>query len=110
MSEILMLPAPGEVLLLPPHDPLPDVERALADMFEAAREVVDMLAEALRPVLADVFRKVKQIVRAIMEAIIPKRWLYLSRHAKKRRVRKKYENRIRRRIQDLMNEIQEETT
>lgn len=110
MSEILMLPAPGEVLLLPPHDPLPDVERALADMFEAARKVVDKLAEALLPVLVDVFRKVKQIVRAITEAIIPKRWLYLSRHAKKRRVRKKYENRIRRRIQDLMNEIQEETT
>lgn len=72
-----------------------DVVECFCRIAEKCIELARAIAEALRPIIKAMGEIFRQIWEAIAREIVPKKWWYLYKHAKRRRVRKKYEKRIR---------------
>lgn len=107
MNEILMLPAPAE----PAPEISPEVaeaiervKEALLKIADAFREIIEKIAEALAPAIKAAVEIVRKIWDAIARGLVPKKWWHLYKHAKKRRIRKKYEKRIRERVLAILSE------
>jgi uncharacterized protein YicC (UPF0701 family) len=113
MTETLLLPAPPEPLLLP------EISTATAEQIEKAKEIIlqaaekvvkafkeiaRQIVEALTPVIEWTVKAIRRILDAIARGLVPKKWWHLYKHAKKRRVRKKYEKRIRERVLAILGE------
>lgn len=107
MNEILMLPAPAE----PAPEISPEVAEAIERVKEAIlkiadafREIIEKIAEALTPAIKATVEIIRKIWDAIARGLVPKKWWHLYKHAKKRRIRKKYEKRIRERVLTILSE------
>lgn len=68
---------------------------AFEDIAEAVKKIVARLLEVFRPLAEWAAKVCRQIVEAAMHAYAPPKWWHYYKHAKKRRIRKKYEHRIR---------------
>lgn len=95
MDTILMLPAPAQILALPAHNPMAAFRAACQKLADALLSLVRALAEALAPVVKYVLSLSRKIWEFTLRFLIPPKWRYLHKHARRRRVRKKYEKRIR---------------
>ncbi len=84
-------------------------EEKIERLAEFVNLAVDAVMEALKP-LADRLRKMFDVIVDVMAAgIVPKKWIRLSKRAKKGRTRKKYRNRIIRAVlAELRSNLQEE--
>lgn len=109
MTETLLLPAPAE----PAPEISPEVaeaiervKEALLKIADAFREIIEKIAEALRPAIELIVETVRKIWDAIARGLVPKKWWHLYKHAKKRRIRKKYEKRIRERVLAFLSEAE----
>jgi len=98
MNTILMLPAPAKVLALPAYDPAAAARAAFQKLADALLNLVRALADALAPVVTYLVSLSRKIWDVVLNTVIPPKWRYLYKHARRRRVRKKYEKRIRERI------------
>ena len=74
------------------------------DVCDATPEAIEKIAEALTPVIKAAVEIVRKIWDAIARRLVPKKWWHLYKHAKKRRIRKKYEKRIRERVLAILSE------
>ena len=107
MNEILMLPAPAEPAPeIPPElaEAVERVKEALLKIADAFREIIEKIAEAIAPAIKAAVEIVRKIWDAIARGLVPKKWWHLYKHAKKRRIRKKYEKRIRERVLAILRE------
>lgn len=95
MGEILMLPAPAQILALPAHDPKADARAAFKKLADAVLSLARAIAEALAPVAECCLSLARKVWELTVDSLIPSKWRYLHKHARRRRVRKKYEKRIR---------------
>lgn len=95
MDEILMLPAPAQMLALPAHDPMAAACAAFQKVADALLSLVRAIAEALAPVVEYCLTLARKVWEYVVVFLIPPKWRYLHKHARRRRVRKKYEKRIR---------------
>lgn len=80
----------------------PEALGRILDAFDriadAVKELAAKLMEALKPVAEAAATIARHIYDTIARCCVPPKWIYLSKHAKKARTRKKYRNRIRREI------------
>ncbi len=115
MTETKLLPAPPELPLLPEistatAEQIEKAKEALLQagekIVEAFRELAKRIAEALQPVIELIVETVQKIWDAIARGLVPKKWWHLYKHAKKRRIRKKYEKRIRERVLAFLSEAE----
>lgn len=67
-------------------------------LAEAVKSLAATLADLLKPIVDWAAKISGRIYETIAAGIVPRRWLHLSKHAKKARTRKKYRNRIRRAV------------
>lgn len=107
MNEILLLPATAEPAPEISPEVMEAVERvkeALLKIADAFREIIEKIAEALAPAIKAAAEIVRKIWDAIARGLVPKKWWHLYKHAKKRRIRKKYEKRIRERVLAILRE------
>ena len=111
MTETLLLPAPRDlpeikVPEIPPEvaEAIERVKEALLKIADAFREIIEKIAEALAPAIKAAVEIVRNIWDAIARGLVPKKWWHLYKHAKKRRIRKKYEKRIRERVLAILSE------
>lgn len=112
-TNTLMLPAPPALLVLP-EICATAVEQAKAlllagrKIVKAFKELAKMITEALQPVIEKAVRAIHRIFDAICRALAPKEWWHIYKHTKSRRIRKKYEKRIRERVFAILNEDRKE--
>lgn len=81
---------------------------AAVEIVDAIREIIEKIVEKIVEALAPAIKAAVEIIRKIWDAIarglVPKKWWHLYKHAKKRRIRKKYEKRIRERVLAILSE------
>ena len=73
-----------------------DMAQVLAPAIKALADAADAIARAFRAWLDAVWESLCPIAARLAAALelIPRKWLRIWRHTKKRRIRKKYEKRI----------------
>lgn len=65
---------------------------------DAVKELAARIVEAFKEIAAAAVSAARGLYDAVARCCVPPKWIYLSKHAKKARTRKKYRNRIRREI------------
>ena len=98
MTETLLLPAPRDLPEIKVPEIPPEVVEAFQKIAEKVKEIIKSIVEALQPVIERTVKALRRIWDAIARGLVPKKWWQLYKHAKKRRIRKKYEKRIRERV------------
>jgi len=104
MTETILLPAPRDLPEIKVPEIPPEVVEAFQKIAEKVKEIIKAIAEALTPVIKAAVEIVRKIWDAIARGLVPKKWWHLYKHAKKRRIRKKYEKRIRERVLAILSE------
>ena len=83
-------------MALADHEKMQQAREVFERLADALREIAAKLAEAMKPVINAVLSAFKKLWKVSVMAIgVPPKWLHLAAHAKKARTRKKYRNRIR---------------
>ncbi len=80
-----------------------DNERGRLTLIEKVKELVQAIAEVLTPLIEYTIATFNKIWEAIATSFVPRKWWYLYKHAKRRRVRKKYEKRIREKVLTILD-------
>lgn len=113
-TNTLMLPAPPALLALP-EICTTAVEQAKEALLQAGKKIVKafnelarMVAETLQPAVEKAVKAIHRIFDAICRTLVPKEWWRIYKHTKSRRIRKKYEKRIRERVFAILNEDRKE--
>ncbi|MEA4921676.1 MAG: hypothetical protein VB078_12270, partial [Clostridiaceae bacterium] len=65
---------------------------------DAVKELAARIVEVFKEIAAAAVAAARGLHDAVARCCVPSKWIYLSKHAKKARTRKKYRNRIRREI------------
>lgn len=98
MNDVLMLPAPPALLQLPAPAPADLID----EIAQLIIELASRLAEALAPVIDAIKKIMSRVWDTVARLLVPKKWWHLYKHAKKRRTRKKYFNKIRQRLDEIL--------
>ena len=106
MTETIRLPAPIDLPEIKAPEIPPEVVEAFQKIAEKVKEIIKAIAEALQPLIEWAVQAVRKIWDAIARGLVPKKWWHLYKHAKKRRIRKKYEKRIRERVLAFLSEAE----
>lgn len=113
-TNTLMLPAPPAPLALP-ETCATAVEQTKEALLQAGKKIIKafnelarMIAETLQPAVEKTVRAIHRIFDTICRALVPKEWWHIYKHTKSRRIRKKYEKRIRERVFAILNEDRKE--
>ena len=106
MTETLLLPASRDLPEIKVPEIPPEVIEAFRKIAEKVKEIIKAIAEALQPFIEWAVQAVRKIWDAIARGLVPKKWWHLYKHAKKRRIRKKYEKRIRERVLAILSEAE----
>lgn len=80
----------------------PEALEAFQKVAEALKELAKAIAEALRPLIEWTVQTARKLWDAICRGLVPRKWWHIYKHTKKRRIRKKYEKRIRERVLAIM--------
>lgn len=80
-------------------------EERIRQAAEAAKEIMERLVEAIKSIIEAIKKFAKALMDKLMEAAArdkDPRWWHYYKHAKKKRVRNKYEKRIRSHLMNML--------
>ena len=78
------------------------IAEAVARIREAFEKMTKALLEALKPVIEAVAARLSDFYEAMLRSVAtPKEW-HMMKHAKRWRIRKKYRNRLARRLAEMI--------
>lgn len=86
-------------MLQPLVEAMTDLVRKLA---EAIAPVIEKLARAITAAVKNITKQINAIWEELLHSVATRKEWYLYKHAKKRRTRKKYKNRLTKRLLAMM--------
>lgn len=84
----------------------PEFYEAIQRIGEQIIEIGKRIMEGIKPVIECAVKVSQKLWEGIVKRLVPEKWWRIYKHTKSRRIRKKYEKRIRETVLEILKEVE----